>query len=353
MNMTSLVRATGTLILGASILFAGGCGYKDMPVAPASVVPEPISDLLYSVSDKGLELTWSYPVKTIQGAPIADISSFDLYRAAVPQADYCGGCPIPFGKAIEVDGGVVFDEKIRRKVSYETSNLQSGYKYFYKVKSRTSWLAASDDSNIITFVWFQPAKAPTALTATSGDRQVDLKWNSVTELSDGSSLDNPMKYQIMRSVGGKDFVKIGEPVTSTSYKDKQVRNGQKYFYTVQSLMVLEGELVEGAATKAIAVSPRDMTPPVAPSGVTAVGTAVGTKIFWDKSDAADVAGYNVYRRAADKDDYELLGNVAPEYMLYVDKNVTGDVRYYYAVTAIDGSTPPNESKKSREATVRY
>lgn len=353
MTMTSMVRVAGTLLLGASFLFAGGCGYKDLPVAPASVVPEPIDDLLYQVSDKGVELTWSYPVKTIQGSQVADISAFDLYRAAVPLVDYCGGCPIPFGKAIEVDGGVVFDGKLRRKVRYNASGLKSGYKYFYKVTSRTSWLAASDDSNIITFVWYQPAKAPASLVATAGDREVTLKWNAVTELSDGSALANPMKYQIMRSAGGKDFVKVGEPVTTTSYTDKQVRNGLKYFYTVQSLMVLDNELVDGAVTKAIAVSPKDMTPPVAPSGVTAVGTAVGTKVFWDKSSSSDVAGYKVYRRAADKDTYELLGKIAPEFKLYVDKNATSDVRYYYAVTAIDGSKPANESKKSREATVRY
>jgi fibronectin type 3 domain-containing protein len=353
MNMTSMVRVTGTLLLGASFLFAGGCGYKDLPVAPASVVPEPIGDLLYKVSEKGLELTWSYPVKTIQGSPITDIASFDLYRSAVPLADYCGGCPIPFGKAIEVDGGVVFDAKLRRQKSYTSSDLQSGYKYFYKVQSRTSWLAASEDSNIVTFVWYQPAKEPTGLVATAGDRKVALKWNGVTELSDGSALDNPMKYQIMRSAGGKDFVKVGEPLTTTSYTDKQVRNGLKYFYTVQSLMVLGDELVEGAATKAIAVSPKDMTPPVALSGVTAVGTGVGTKIFWDKSSASDIAGYRVYRRAADKDSYEFLGQVAPEFKLYVDKHAAGDIRYYYAVTAVDGSKPANESKKSREATVRY
>jgi hypothetical protein len=353
MNMTSMVRAAGTLLLGASFVFSGGCGYKDLPVPPSTVVPEPVSDLLYNVSGKGLQLTWSYPVKTIQGAAIDNISSFDLYRAAVPLADYYGGCPIPFGKAIQVDGGVPFDGKNRRKASYETSDLQSGYKYFYKVASRTSWLAASQDSNIITFVWYQPAMAPSSLTAVAGDRQVVLNWEAATKLSDGSNLDNPLKYQVKRSAGGKDFVNVGGPVTGTSFTDTQVRNGVKYFYTVQSLMVLEDELVEGAVTKEVVASPRDLTPPVSPSGVTAVATAVGTKIFWDKSDDADVAGYKVYRRAADKDDYEFLGKIAPEYMLYVDKNASGDVRYYYAVTAIDGSTPPNESKKSREATVRY
>jgi len=353
MNMTSVVRVAGTLLLGASFLFAGGCGYKDMPVPPSTVVPEAVSDLLYTVNDTGLQLTWSYPVKTIQGSVVEDVSSFDLYRAAVPLAEFCSTCPIPFGKAIELDGGVPFDGKIRRKASYKTSDLQSGYKYFYKVASRTSWLAASDDSNIISFVWYQPAMAPSSLSAVAGDRKVVLNWQPATMLSDGSSLENAVKYQVKRSAGGKDYVNVGTPVDGTSYSDTTVRNGAKYFYTVQTLMVLEDELVDGAVTKEVVATPRDMTPPVAPSGVTAVATAVGTKVFWDKLDAADVKGYRVYKRAANSDDYELLGTIAPEYMLYVDKKVSGDVRYYYAVTAIDGSTPPNESEKSREATVRY
>ncbi|BHH85707.1 fibronectin type III domain-containing protein [Desulforhopalus sp. 52FAK] len=353
MNMTSVVRVAGTLLLGASFLFVSGCGYKDLPVPPSTVVPEPISDLLYNVSGKGLQLTWSYPVKTIQGSVIEDVSSFDLYRAAVPLADFCSGCPIPFGKAIEVEGGVPFDRNIRRKASYETSDLQSGYKYFYKVASRTSWLAASEDSNIVTFVWYQPAMAPSSLSAVAGDRKVVLSWQPATKLSDGSMLDKALKYQVKRSAGGKDYVNVGEPVDGTTYTDTQVRNGAKYFYTVQSLMVLEDELVEGAVTKEVVVTPKDMTPPVAPSGVTAVATAVGTKVFWDKLNDSDIAGYRVYRRAASSDKYELLGKIAPEYMLYVDKNVSGDVRYYYAITAIDSANPPNESEKSREATVRY
>lgn len=353
MNMTSMVRVAGTLLLGASFLFVAGCGYKDLPVPPSTVVPKPVSDLLYSVNEQGVRLSWSYPVTTIQGSPVEDISSFDLYRAAVPLVDYCGGCPIPFGKAIELDGGVPLDGTLRRKATYESSDLQSGYKYFYKVTSRTSWLASSEDSNIITFVWYQPAKAPSALTASAGDREVVLNWQAPTELTDGTVIDKPLKYQVMRSAGGKDFEKVGTPLSGTTFTDTTVRNGQRYFYTVQTFMVLETELVEGAATKEVTAIPKNLTPPEVPSGVTAVATSVGTKVFWDRSTAADIAGYNVYRRAADKDDYEFLGKVAPEYMIYVDKNVSGDVRYYYAVTAIDGSTPPNESQKSREATVRY
>jgi fibronectin type 3 domain-containing protein len=87
--------------------------------------------------------------------------------------------------------------------------------------------------------------------------------------------------------------------------------------------------------------------------VTAVQTAAGIKVFWDRSAAPDLAGYKVYRRTAEQDRYELLGKVAPDYTLYVDAKANASVRYYYAVTALDGATPPNESSKSKEVTIRY
>ncbi len=353
MKKNYVVRVTTTILVTLSLLLSAGCGYKNSPVPPEAVVPQSIGDLTHSVDEKGVKLTWSYPMETIKGELIDDISSFELYRAEIPLEDYCGGCPIPFGEAQELSGGVVYDGKLRRKASYESSLLRSGHKYFFKVRSRTGWLASSADSNIITFVWFKPVAAPEGLTAIVGDRQVTLKWQPATKLLDGSPLDKDVKYQVFRSVGGKEFEKMGELQAGTEYVDKQVRNGQKYFYTVQSMMMYLEELVNGAVSKDVAAMPVDLTPPLPPAGVTAVRANSGIKVFWDNSGEADIGGYHIYRRAADKDEYTLLGKVEPEYTLFVDANAGEDVRYYYAITAIDQSTPPNESDKSREATVRY
>ena len=56
--------------MGASLLVVGGCGYKDHPVPPATVVPEAIADLRYETDEKGVTLTWSYPMETIRGTEI-------------------------------------------------------------------------------------------------------------------------------------------------------------------------------------------------------------------------------------------------------------------------------------------
>ncbi len=350
MKNRCLVRVMGVFFLGSSFLLAGGCGFKNKPVPPESVVPQAIEDLRYTVNDKGVQLTWSYPVKTIKGSALDDISSFQLFRAEIPLENYCGSCPIPFTEPVTVGGGSPLDGQTRRKVSYDSNLLRSGHKYFFKVRSRTSWFADSADSNVITLVWFDPAAATGKVTVVPGDRQVSLAWQPVTLKTTGKDL--LVKYQVLRSLDGKEFTKTGDPLVATSYIDRQVNNGQKYFYSVQTLTEYKNELAQGGVSKEIATTPIDLTPPIPPTGVTTVRTEVGIKVFWDRSDDTDLSGYRVYRRAADQDGYQMLGDVDPTHTLFVDTKAGESVRYYYAITALDRATPANESSKSKEATIR-
>lgn len=353
MNIRMLGRTTVLALLVFAFIGASGCGYKNKPIPPEEVVPIQINDLRYSTNDEGVKLTWSFPVKTIRGAGIENISSFQLYRAEIPLKEYCGSCPIPFGEPMALNGGVPFDGQQRRIASHLATKLRSGHKYFYKVRAKTSWWADSDDSNIITFVWFEPASSPQGLKAIASDKNISLKWQPVTSRADGKPLDMNVKYQVMRSQGGKDFKKIGKPIVDTRYIDKNLQNGQKYFYTVQSIVSYEGELAEGGVSEKASAVPVDLTPPDAPEGVTAVSTDVGIKVFWDQSDSRDLGGYKIYRREADTKGYTLVGTLQPEFTLFVDNKASDEIRYYYAVTAIDTAQPPNESKKSKEATIRY
>lgn len=345
-------RVAGCIFLFTTLLTAGGCGYKTEPVPPESVVPVAIEDLRHAIDNTGVQLSWAYPVKTIKGTEIVDISSFDVYRAVVPLADYCETCPIPFGEPLEIPGGATSDEGKRRSADYRTSLLRSGHKYFFKVRSRTSWWADSADSNIVSFVWHVPATAPGSVTATADDSRITLNWQPVTTLVDGRAAGENISYQVLRSEGGKDFEPLGEPVSRANFVDSRVINGQKYFYKVQSQLLFKGNVVTGGISDVVSSAPIDKTPPLPPAGVTAVQTASGTKIFWDRSSDPEVSGYRVYRRLADKKTPELLGEVKAAYTLFVDSNAPQDVRAYYSVTAIDQAKPANESDQSREATIR-
>lgn len=346
------VYFAGTVILGTTFLLAGGCGYKNLPVPPESVVPKAIEDLRYSVEDKGVQLTWTYPVETIQGDDIIALSTFDLYMAEVAVEDYCPTCPIPFGEPIEVPGGMTLVEGQRRTAEYNTAMLRSGHKYFFKVSARTNWWAAGADSNIITFVWHEPAAAPKGLKAAADDSSVALSWQPVTTLKDGTTPDAPIKYQVLRGVGAGGFEKLGKPLTTTSFVDSEVTNGTEYRYQVQSILTLGDDTVGGGLTEEIAATPYDRTAPAVPTGVNVIQTSGGVKVIWEGSREEDLAGYRVYRKAKGQKDFKLLGTVEAPYTIYEDTTAGDGAGYRYVVSAIDNAVPPNESKKSKEAATR-
>lgn len=341
----------GALLL-AGALFFGGCGYKTLPVPPESIVPKAIEDLRYSVDEKGVTLTWSYPDQTIKGTDLTDIASFELYRAVVALDSYCATCPIPFGEPIVVPGGMIGADG-KRKGTYESALLRSGDKYFFKVRSRTSWWAASADSNIVTFVWHMPAKPVDGLKAEGGDRFVRLQWQAPTQLMDGQPLDLPVQYQVLRSLDGKVFAEVATAVTETGYTDGSVQNGQNYYYQIQSLLQVDGNAVGGGMSEVATAVPVDLTPPEPPTGVTVIATGNGFKVFWNEVTAGDLQGYHVYRRAADQKKKDRIGDVEAIYTIFEDTTVQADGQFYYSVSAYDRAQPANESKPSVEATVRH
>lgn len=350
--MFTKTHVAGAILLTGTLFLAGGCGYKTDPVPPDSIVPQAIEDLRYSVSEKGVTLNWTFPKETIRGTDLSDIATFDVYRAVVPMNDYCPTCPIPFGESIQVAGGVV-DPEADRLGTYETALLRSGHKYFFKVNARTSWWAASADSNIISFVWHIPAKGPQGLTAKAADSSATISWQPVTTLMDGQNVTYPMLYQVQRSKDNKGFKNIGEAKAGTTFVDSALNNGETYYYKVQSILMVDGNSVSGGISESVGIAAIDRTPPAPPIGITVVETATGNKVFWDKSRETDVKGYRVYRRSGAAKTSKRIGDVSGVYSIFEDKNISAAGSYYYSITAYDQAEPPNESEKSQEASIRH
>ena len=263
-RMTTVVRGLGAALL---LLTGGlsGCGYKTLPVAPSAMIPRPVTDLSYELTSSGAVLRWTFPDRTVTGEKLAELENFQLYRAEVPVEDYCDTCPIPFAAPVTVAGGSLPD-KGSRQGSWEDSPMQPGRKYVFMLRSRSGWLAESDDSNLVSFVWEPPSARPKQATA---------------------------------------------PVAAA-----------------------------------------DRTPPQVPSNVKAARTASSIKIFWDAGKDKDLAGHKVRRRVGDAAP-ELIGEAKAPYNIFEDKNPPPKgTKVFYSVSSFDQSSPPNESEKSAEASVR-
>ncbi len=358
MNIASLSRhmthkgLLGKVLAGLLLVAPWGCGVKTNPVPPQQVVPQAITDLRYNLSEKGVVLQWSYPERTVGGGKLGEVLSFELYRAVVSEDGYCPTCPVPYGEPLHVSGGLL-PEQGRREASYESSLLRPGHRYFFKVRSRTGWWSASQDSNIVSFVWQIPPQAPEGLAAEPRDGGVALRWQPVTALIDGSPAPAGLAYQVSRSRGGAGFEPLGNPVSQPEYVDTGLENGKKYFYRVQAVLVQGDTTVSGGMTSDLGVAPVDKTPPATPKGLTTVRVAEGVRIFWQAPTDKDLGGYRIYRRAEGESKATLVGEVNIPYTLFVDGKppARGD-EWAYVVTAVDQSQPANESAPSPEVKVQ-
>lgn len=109
-----------------------GCGKKDFPSVPSSLVPEPPKKL-EAVVDRGeIRLTW------VLSNP-DNIKAINIYRSKIPTARFCPTCPYTF----EPVGSFQAREKFYRE------KASSGYHYAFKVEIEGA-LGALSSPRIIT-----------------------------------------------------------------------------------------------------------------------------------------------------------------------------------------------------------
>ncbi|MDE2971868.1 MAG: fibronectin type III domain-containing protein, partial [Acidobacteriota bacterium] len=117
--------------------------------------------------------------------------------------------------------------------------------------------------------------------------------------------------------------------------------------------------VPGTGTSALSVGPTsaeecvvplDVFPPVPPSDLRLFWRSEQTELSWRDSASTDVAGYHVYRSGPDGAGFQRLTQTLVEQTSYTDAERDPRGAYRYAVTAVDGADPPNESLPSDPAT---
>ena len=144
------------------------------------------------------------------------------------------------------------------------------------------------------------------------------------------------------------------PLTSAAFQTPGVEFGKEVCFTVRSVVRTGAVSLESAASQPACVTPADIFPPSAPSGVSAVSAEGVVNLIWEASPEPDVAGYIVLRAEAPGDTLSPITKEPVQGTTYRDAAVTVGVRYVYAIVAIDKATPPNPSPQSRriEETVR-
>jgi hypothetical protein len=235
----------------------------------------------------------------------------------------------------------------------------SGERVFYLVRGRSAKKAASEDSNVASFL-VRPAPAPIRqVRSTVLETEVQLSWDPPTTVSGGAPLVTLGGYRIYRAeLGGtmrQPPVLVGVS-PSPNYLDAQIEWGKSYQYTVRSVAQYGAEAVESGESRVAEVTPKDIFPPAAPLDLVAVfvptagASPAAVELSWGISPEPDAAGYFVYRKGEGEEKAQRVTPTLLPTPAFRDTSIVAGAAYVYGVTAVDRAG--NESQHSKPVSIR-
>jgi hypothetical protein len=160
------------------------------------------------------------------------------------------------------------------------------------------------------------------------------------------------KYQFVKIYRSEQAGQLGNMVAenlaaSGNYEDTDLKDNQKYYYTIKSVNIIDGEEKESSNTNYYEGIPTDKLPPATPKNLQIIDNGEGAqlKITWENPIDEDFAYINIYRSEKlgilDSNNQAISVKDSEE---FVDMDVKNNVVYYYTVTAVDQNG--NESSKN-------
>ena len=138
-------------------------------------------------------------------------------------------------------------------------------------------------------------------------------------------------------------------IEDQDYVDRRVTFGEERCYVVRAVQVFGAARLESPSSPPVCITPADTFAPAAPKNLVAVGSEGGVSLIWEANTEADLDGYIVLRGPADGGAATKLAPITSEPVrdtTYRDTTAKPNVRYVYAIVAVDKTTPRNTSPES-------
>ena len=237
---------------------------------------------------------------TLKWNAVSGAAKYEVYRARSKDGDYI--------KYSTVTG-----------TSYtNTSYIENGNTYYYKVRALKSDGTAGAWSSVVSVTYKQTLSAPTVTGGNDSQGRPTLKWNAVSGAA---------KYEVYRarSLNG-DYIKYST-VTGTSYTNTSyIESGNTYYYKVRAL---DANGTAGAWSSVVSVTYKQtLSAPSVTGGNDSQGRPT---LKWDK--VAGAAKYEVYRARSKDGDYIKYSTVTGTSYTNISYIEDGNT-YYYKVRAL-------------------
>jgi hypothetical protein len=364
-----MTRAAAFLALASCIFvcaLVAGCAAPGDPIARHPVVPAAITDLGARQYGTAFNLTFTLPTRSIDREALAEHPTIEIYRAELPP----GGIPVKqtaWRLAYTIPSEQVDHYLKGERIEFRDPLTAADFArppeslIAYKVRTRAVKAKASQDSNILLAKIYPPQEPPRDVHIEVTESALIVRWTA-SPLPPGAASNGYRVYRgVLESGEGnppQDLaqtkfripVELAGNSPSTEFQDTHFEFGTAYLYTVRGVAQFGADLVESADSAPVVVTPRDVFPPAAPTGleitiVLATPQAPAyVELSWAISPEGDLAGYAVYRSETQEAPGERISTEILPSPTFRDISVLPGRRYYYRVTALDRAG--NESPKS-------
>ena len=175
--------------------------------------------------------------------------------------------------------------------------------------------------------------------------RIEVGWISAEKNIDDSSPARYVGFNVYRAEGDAPPLRMNvQPVKNRKYDDKEYIVGKTYKYFIRSSATESSPYMESDDSEVLEVTPKDIFPPTAPSGLISIVAGDYVSLTWDENREKDLAGYKVWRKTEGEDEFKPLTPEPIRANAFNDTSVETNKRYHYAVTAQDESG--NESRRS-------
>jgi hypothetical protein len=198
------------------------------------------------------------------------------------------------------------------------------------------------DARQVTAALAEAAKAETAAKAAAAAAAAKAATSGVTPAAALSST---------AGASGPQPLNGATPVDGQAYLDRRLNFGEERCYIVRAVQTFGAAKLESAASAPACLTPKDTFAPAAPKNLVAVGSEGGVSLIWEANNEADLDGYLVLRGevAANGTAPATLTPITAKPLndtTWRDTTTRANVRYIYAIVAVDKTTPRNVSPES-------
>ena len=305
---------TGTAYTNSSYLTSGATYYYKVRALDANGNAGPYSAVVSVTCRLKLTAPTVTGGKDSQGRPtlkwnaVTGAAKYEVYRARSKDGDYI--------KYSTVTG-----------TSYtNTSYIENGNTYYYKVRALGSDGTAGPDSTPVSVTYKAPFGAPLVTGSKDSQGRPALKWDKVTDAA---------KYEVYRARSKDGTYSLMSTQSATGYTNTSyLANGTTYYYKVRAL---KASGTASAYSSVVTITYGTVPTPAAPAMRSAKADSAGITVSWDT--AANAVAYNVYRTADAGSSWTQVAS-SVKGSSYKDTTVQKGVKYGYKVrgVAADGKT---------------